>query len=51
MPLRDHAPLLGDFALEPMGLRAVGRQRRIAVADVGREPIEIVLVAACANTA
>ena len=32
MAARDHAPLLGDLALEVVGLRTIGRQRRELVA-------------------
>ena len=42
MPFRMNIPLLGDFTLEPMSLRAFERQARVRLADFGAEDREAI---------
>src|SRR5580692_4771800 len=37
MPLRNHPPLLGDLALEPVCLGALRRERGVTIANVGSQ--------------
>jgi len=42
MPFRTNLPLLGDFTLEPMSLRAFERQAWVRLVDFGAEDREAI---------